>query len=197
MKQIILRILQTSINRYLALDPESEKRMHVLSEKIIKIVLPHQTIALQFSEGKIVVLSAIPPLFDLVLTGTPFSFLRFALTKDQQIFKEDILVEGNLELAQEITDLFEQLDIDWEEIAARYVGDVPAYQLGKLKNKISHWNKNFREVITKNLAEYLHEEAELAPSKEALQDFFNDIDLLRMDVDRLEARFKLLQEKWQ
>jgi len=35
----------------------------------------------------------------------------------------------------------------------------------------------------------------LFPPKESLQDFFHDIDLLRMDVDRLEARIeKIVKE---
>lgn len=195
MKTIILNALQVGLNHYLSLDPESSKRIENLSEKIIKIVLPHQTIALQFSAGKILFLSDIPSESDLILTGTPLSFLRFALTKDQQIFKNDIAAEGDLELAQQIMDIFDQLEVDWEELASRWIGDIPASRLGKLSRKFNQWNSNFQEVVTKNITDYLQEEVLLVPAPEALQDFFSDVDMLRMDVDRLEARLKLLQER--
>ena len=46
-----------------------------------------------------------------------------------------------------------------------------------------------------NLNEYVHEEAEYCPTEESLKDFFNEIDTLRMDVDRMETKFNQMKEK--
>ena len=43
--------------------------------------------------------------------------------------------------------------------------------------------------------EFVHEEMKWLPAREALQDFFNDIDTLRMDVDRIEAKIQHLNVK--
>ena len=50
-------------------------------------------------------------------------------------------------------------------------------------------------MYKRQVNEYVHEEAEFFPAREALQDFFQDIDTLRMDADRLEARVERLLKK--
>ena len=102
-------------------------------------------------------------------------------------FADDVEIEGNIELGQQLIDLFDHLQIDWEEQLSHITGDIPAYHIGQLARKISSWVQHTNESLTTNINDYIHEEAQWLPTREALNDFFNDIDQLRSDTDRIEA----------
>jgi ubiquinone biosynthesis protein UbiJ len=105
-----------------------------------------------------------------------------------QFFADDLTIEGDAEFAQQVINLFDQVSIDWEEHASRIIGDVPAYQLSKLVSGVRGWLKKTSSNLKQDASDYLHEEAEWFPTREELQEFFSDIDNIRMDTDRLEAR---------
>jgi ubiquinone biosynthesis protein UbiJ len=70
---------------------------------------------------------------------------------------------------------------------------VPAYRINQFFKKTKSWFVYAEQSCAKDINEYIHEEAKWLPAREALQDLFDDIDDLRMDVDRLEARIKHLK----
>ena len=93
----------------------------------------------------------------------------------------------------QVVDLFDALHIDWEEYFSHIVGDVPAYHISRFVRGMGNWLRNTEKSLSENISEYAHEEAQWVPSREALHDFFNDIDAIRMDVDRAEAKIQQLK----
>ena len=73
------------------------------------------------------------------------------------------------------------------------IGDVPAYQLSKLVGGIRNFLGKTETAFSEDVNDYLHEEAAWFPLREELQEFFTDIDTLRMDTDRLVSRIAHLQ----
>jgi ubiquinone biosynthesis protein UbiJ len=190
-------LLKTALNRILALDPESHARLKALEGKIIRLELettPRRIFVLEFKDQSIDLLSDIPEHSDLVIKGTPLSLLHMSLSKNKHLFLgKEIIIQGNLELGQQVIDLFEQLEIDWEEYLSRLTGDVPAHQVSRFLHRAKNFNRRVCETLLRNVNEYIHEEKDLFPPLEALQDFFSDIDELRMDIDRLEARIQQIK----
>ena len=45
------------------------------------------------------------------------------------------------EFANQLRSIFMQVDIDWEEIASKYVGDSVAYQTGLFVNRFKSYKK--------------------------------------------------------
>ena len=197
MKNPFLPFVQKALNRYLTLDPESIHRIHELRGKIVKIhlnMIPPLEFFLKFNPQTIDVLAEFSNQPDLIIKGTPLSLLNLSLTKDKRkhFFGDNVSIAGNLELGQQVTDLFDQLEIDWEEYISHWVGDISAHQIGRAAEKLKKFSSRFKKSMSQNVNEYIHEEINVFPPKEALQDFFSDIDVLRMDVDRIEARIKNL-----
>jgi ubiquinone biosynthesis protein UbiJ len=196
MKNALLTFFQKAINRYLALDPESQHHMQKFQGKTIKIEL--QGLELEFllhftNAGiKIETDESIKP--DTIIKGMPLSFLRMTLTRGdrKQFFSEDVSIQGDLELGQQVVDLFDQLEIDWEECLAQKIGDVPAHNLGRLMRGVKKWCDNSSTAFVQDLNDYLHEEKTWFPQREILQELFDEIDALRMDVDRLDVKVKQL-----
>lgn len=198
MQKLFLTTLTKAINSYLHLDPESEKRLKKLRDKIVTIeLLPfHFVFQCHFTEEGVAIRSDETLAADTTIRGTPMQMMGVMLNKDnrQKFFAEDVMMEGNAELGQQVIQLFDELHIDWEEHLSKLVGDVPAYHAGKLLKSMTHWFKNAEKNFTQDVDEYMHEEAQCFPTKEAVDDFFNEIDVLRMDVDRLDARLHSLKK---
>lgn len=192
------QLLEKAINRYLALDSESKKRIHFLQNKIVTLELRGTPLTMQmiFSNDTVHLKWDHFNDPDLIIRGTPLNLLHMSLVTDRRkFFAEDIVVEGNMELAQQVLAIFDDLEIDWEEYISTWVGDVPAYQTGRIFRHLKNTSQRIRNLVSNNLNEYVHEEINLFPPEEALQDFFQAVDELRMDVDRIEARINKIEEK--
>jgi ubiquinone biosynthesis accessory factor UbiJ len=197
-KNFFLGALQKGLNSWLALDPESKRRLQAMQGKIVSVELlaVDVTFHLVFTPGGIELQRDEVSKSDTVIKGTPLRLLHLALSREnrQKFFSDDVSITGNLELGQQVIDLFDHLEIDWEEILSRLIGDVSAHHLGSIARRFTSWAGQTNATIIQNVNEYVHEEIALFPPREAMQDFFHDVDALRMDTDRLEARVAHLQK---
>lgn len=197
MKKLLLPALTKAMNTYLRLDTESTSRLKKLQGKCITLeLLPfHFVFQCVFTESGMDIKDDESLISDTIIRGTPLQMAGVMLAKEdrQRFFADDVIIEGNAELGQQVIALFDELQIDWEEYLSRIVGDVPAYHVGRLINTLGEWLRNTEQTVTQDVSEFIHEEAEWLPAREALQDYFNDIDTLRMDVDRAQARINHLR----
>jgi len=188
--------MQTLLNRYLSLDPDSQQRLKPLENKCIAFNLDMMNVSFQiyFSKDKVHIRtdSVVNP--DAIISGTPLSLLHMSLNKSlrKQFFIDSVTIEGDVTLGQDVIHLFDEIDIDWEEYLSHWIGDTAAHQVGRFGKKIQILSRDIKNSFTRNVSEYLQEEIQLFPPREALQDFFHDVDQLRMDVDRAIARLNIL-----
>lgn len=200
MKKLFFEQLAKSINAYLYLDPQTESRIKKLNGKIITIeLLPLHFIfqccfdltGVTLSDGE-----RLPATSHL--RGTPLQFAHVMINKKnrQSFFAEDVLLTGDAEVGQLVIELFDELNIDWEDVLSRITGDVPAYYAGRFIKDARAWFKESIENFQEDVSSYIHDEKNWLPTHEALQDFFAEIDTLRMDVDRIHQQIQLLREKY-
>lgn len=101
-------------------------------------------------------------------------------------------IEGDVELASQLRSVFMQVDIDWEEIASKYVGDAVAYQVGLFVNRFKAYKNRSVDNFRLDVSEYLQEESRIVPTKVELERFMSQVDNLDANVQRLEARIQRL-----
>lgn len=195
MKKKFLAAFANTINAYLGLDPESKQRLEKLRGKIIAIEFQPLSLTCQcvfHAHG--IDIQADAATADTIIRGTPLQMLGTMLASDkrQRFFADDLRIEGDAELGQQVVELFDALQIDWEEHFSRLIGDIPAYHAASYLRGIKKWLSHTDNSLTQNVTEFLHEEADWLPAREALHDFFTDIDTLHLHVDRIEARIKKL-----
>jgi len=200
--------LQNALNKYISLDPESTKQLQKLKGKVVTIALTSQgpqeeddnsnlfLFQLIFTETNIELNSSDLINADTTIRGTPLTLLNMSANKSdrKKFFADDVSIDGNIELGQQVIELFDTLEIDWEEYLSHWVGDIAAHKLASIGKKIQGLGQRISETFMQNVNEYVHEEVDLFPTKEALKDLFQDIDTFRMDADRLELRIKKLIE---
>lgn len=192
MKKIFLPALTRALNHYLKLDVDSASRLALLEGKAITIeILPfHFTFQCVFTQQQVKIKTDDLQPADTHLSGTPLPMLSVMASKNhrQRFFADDIRIEGNAEVGQLVMALFDDLHIDWEDQLSHYLGDVSAYQVGRLLRGIGKWLQDTEKCVTQDVNEFIHEEALWFPTRVALDDFFHDVDTLREEVDRIEAK---------
>ncbi|MBS1214883.1 MAG: sterol-binding protein [Proteobacteria bacterium] len=129
-----------------------------------------------------------------MLAGTPWAFARMGLSEspEQSLFGGEVRIEGDADTARRFRTLLEAVHIDWEGQLANVLGDgVAEWVFGALRAG-RRWGDETLETFGLNVAEYLQEESRDLPAVAEADEFLRNVDTLRADCDRLEARIERL-----
>lgn len=199
-----LSAIETAFNAWLKLDGETLSRFAELDGKIIRFHITGLDLNLYFlpATSGIQVLGSYPDeeqggIVDATIHGSPIALIRLSTSDNagEAMLKSDVEIEGDMQVAEKFSTILRDVNIDWEELLSKLVGDIVAHQAGQATRNVTGWLKDTREAMQQNTAEYLSEESGLAPAEAEINEFVEQVDDIRMDVDRLEARIKLLQNK--
>lgn len=185
-------ILESVINRYLALDPEMLGNLAEFNGKVIKLEMTgiNKTLYMLPNDSGIQVLAEYEGAVDTVLRGTPISMFKMGLVSNAAnlLLKGEIEISGDTRLGHRFKNVFSQMDIDWSEPLANLVGDSLAYQLQQTGSKLGRWGKESVKSVSTSFSEYLQEESRDVVTDTELNLFNEAVDRLRDDVDRLQAK---------
>lgn len=132
---------------------------------------------------------------DVAITGTIFSLAGLAGASGEEAIRDGSLeVIGDAELAQAFQKLLGYGRPDIEEELSGLIGDVAAHRLGEVARSVSNWGREAGNTLRQNITEYLQEERRDVPSRYELETFTRNVDELRDDVARVEARLKQLED---
>ncbi|MDO9226045.1 MAG: hypothetical protein Q8M09_17495 [Pseudomonadota bacterium] len=84
-------------------------------------------------------------------------------------------------------------DFDWVLALRPYLGDIAASRVDQFIQGLSGWRTQAVESAGRNLAEYAVYEQAMLAEPFAVREFISEVDRLREDADRLEARLALLE----
>jgi ubiquinone biosynthesis protein UbiJ len=136
---------------------------------------------------------AAPALRDAAISGSIVDLVALAGPEPEALVQRGaVRIEGDADVAQRWRELLLLLRPDLEEELSRWVGDAAAHRIGGIAGQLAAFGRRAAETAVRNSAEYLaHERGDLVPRGEA-EAFFDGVDRLREDVDRLEARLDAL-----
>lgn len=184
-----------ALNQALGLDAAARQDLLALLAEPVTATVdpPGLTVQLQ-AEGDRLGLTVTGQRSDtLALAGSALAFASLMLG-DREVFAQGrIEVNGDVTLAQQLQAVINRLEPDWEAALAARIGDVPAHFLGRRVREAIQWSRRAHESLLANVEEYLHEETRTLPPRAELDARFQDIDDLRLAVDRLEARTARLE----
>jgi ubiquinone biosynthesis protein UbiJ len=192
-----LEILEEAINRYLELDDYALTRLARLHGKVIAFHISGADIHLYFvpAPGRLQVHSHLEGEPDCTIKGSLISLAKLASRdKNEQLFGGDVEITGDAGIAHRFGQILGATDIDWEEHLSRVIGDIPAHQSGRLIRDLLDWGTSARQTLELDVAEYLQEEINTLPHPEEVSLFEGEVDKLRDDIERLEARIGLIKK---
>ncbi len=196
-KPLLSSTLETALTRYLALDDNAHLYLTPLAGKVIAITIEpfNETLYLCPTETTIQCLENFVGEVDTTLSGSISAFGVMGLSKKptRSLFSGDVKITGDTRLGQKFQQLFEQLDIDWEQQLSHLTGHKIAHTLANLFQSSHEWTQESIETFKLNATEFLQEETRDLPAKAEADIFYQHVDRLRMDFDRLFARVNQLQ----
>ncbi|MGB0722769.1 MAG: ubiquinone biosynthesis accessory factor UbiJ [Gammaproteobacteria bacterium] len=194
----LARLISLGFNRLLALDPITADEMRTLAGRCIALHVTglNLTLYIQPHDDGVDIFDQPPADPDVTLSGSPFALGRMSLGRQagSGLFEGAVQLRGNTGVGQRFQDILGRMEIDWEGELARYTGDIAAHQIGAWARGLADFGRRLGDKLGPDTGEYLSEEARLIVPAEEQAAFCDDVDTLRDDVDRLEARIKLLEQ---
>ena len=132
---------------------------------------------------------------DAEISGNLMSLAALAGPRPEEVIQRgDVRIRGDAELAQKFRELAMLLRPDVEEELSKLIGDTPAHQALRLAKAVTGFGRRAVNTGVRNVAEYLaHERGDLVPRAEA-EDFYRGVERLREDLDRLDARTRMMEQ---
>jgi ubiquinone biosynthesis accessory factor UbiJ len=195
---MLTQAIENLLNRNLPRSPRAQELCTALSGKRIRVdarglgwVLIAESLdtSLRLSKHDA---GGTPP--DAEITGSLLSLAALAGSHPEEVIRRgDVTIRGDAEIAQKFRELAMLLKPDVEEELSRLIGDTPAHQALRLVRMATGFGRRAAVTQVRNVAEYLaHERRDLVPRAEA-EDFYRDVERLREDLDRVEARVRIVE----
>ena len=119
------------------------------------------------------------------------------LTKNtsQTLTNSRIAVAGDAQFMQDIFQAIQSLDIQWADHLAPFLGDTVTHETDNFVRSFSSWSQDAGKKLKRNANDYIKEEARLAPHSSDIQKFREDLDHLRLKIDRVTAKAEYLFQR--
>lgn len=189
---------ERAVNGALTMDPGAEKKLKPLNGCVLEIRINNlnQSLFVAAKDGQISFLSA-EHAPTVTMTSSLVGFLKLAASRDSasMLNSGELEFSGDAVRAQQIQRFTEQLDIDWEGLLAKFIGDTPAKFLSSGAKQSITIAKTFTQNFIRDLEEFVKYELRLIPSRALSDKQFDAIDQLRLASDRLEARVRAIKSR--
>lgn len=195
--QALLAGAEQGINRLLRLDATAAPRLQALAGTVIAIevtsvpglqlfILPDGhglRLARHWQAGA-----------DCTLQAPALRLLQLLGQSDKQavLHAPDVKLQGDSQPLLALSGILQDLELDWEDALAQWLGPVATGILGSQLRQSGRWASQSGQQLHASLKDYLSEESrQLVGSREA-QARFAELDHLKLTLDRLEARVQRL-----
>lgn len=198
LKPLAGRTLEAALNRALALDPDTRDGLRALDGRSVALHVAAPPLALQISvAGDRLQVGPVthgqePDLSVRSTLGGLISQLPF-FRNDNAPPVGKLRIEGDADLARRLQRLAERFDPDWQQPFAAVFGDVLGVQIAQAVRAALRHARDAGSAFAANAAEYVTEESRDVVGRDELNAFFDDVDTLRDDVERIAARVARLR----
>ena len=193
LKPLAGRALEAALNRALALDPDTRDGLRGLDGRRLVLRLATPPLALQIDvDGERLRVGPVageaePDLSVRATLGGLLAQLPF-MRRDDAPAVGKLRIEGDADLARRLQRLAERFDPDWQRPFVAAFGDVLGVQVAQLIRGALRTARSAAGVVAANAADYVQHESQDVVGREELAAFYDDIDTVRDDVERLAAR---------
>ncbi|QEY17792.1 hypothetical protein D0C16_18415 [Cellvibrio sp. KY-GH-1] len=187
------------INTALRYDPATRLKLARLSGKILAVNITAPVAINLFVmplDEEIELMANWDGEVDTQLSGSLMALLQLSTTEIHNLKYSGVTAMGDLTLLADLQQLLKHLDIDWEDMLSQFTGDIIGHQTAQIIRAKFGWAKDRAQTAARLGKEFLTEEYQALVSKPELDDFHQQVDELRLAVDRAAARVeKLLAER--
>ncbi len=213
-KPLAGRALEAALNRAIALDPDTRDALQPLDGRSVVLALDaaETPLALRLLvDGERLRVGPVDPAQtpDLAVRATLGGVLSLGMQtllpkllgkRDDDVDADALPVgrmriEGDAELARRLQRLAERFDPDWQQPFTAAFGDVIGVQIANGVAAALRQARIGGRGFAESAAEYLTEESRDVVPRAELDAFYDDVDTLRDDAERLAARVSRLSKR--
>ncbi|OUU80294.1 MAG: hypothetical protein CBC38_02560 [Gammaproteobacteria bacterium TMED78] len=190
MNKEILNALEEYLNNQIVESFSAREIISNIGNKaiLIEIMAINFRIFIIFKNSKIYLLEAYDEEVEVSVSGYPLSLLNFLYSNGKDLNR--ITIEGDAAILEDAYRLFNLLIPDIEYYLSEIFGDLAINDSKNLFKKLFQYKKNIHDKLIINMKEYFQEESRTLPSKNEVNSFFNEVDVIRDDVERLILSFE-------
>lgn len=196
LRAALLAGAERGINRVLRLDPTALPRLARLSGRVIEIdcTAPAWRLFILADDEGLRLAGAWGSDADCRLRAPASSLLRLAVSRNKTavLHGPDVEIEGDSGLLMNLAEVLQDLELDWEYEISRWLGPVGAQLLGSSLRNPLEWARDSAGSLRQDLADYLSEESRMLVGQAEAQARFDELDDMKLALDRLEARIERL-----
>jgi len=192
-----MEFAESAVNQYLSLDPEISSQLGDLEGRSIAIEITTPPVRLFCfpRAGGLSLQSIYEGEADCKISGSLAGILKMMRSENpaEILSSGEVSITGDSRLAQDFSDTLSRMDIDWEEFLSKLTGDFAAHRIGNAVRQGQSWLQDSLKAFSIDSTEYLQEESGILPTRIEIEKFIHDIDVLRDDTERLDARIQKLE----
>jgi len=188
--------IEQGIATALKLDPHTKQALSQIDGKVIRVEVtsPRFEFHLIVVDNEIEVEGEFDAEPDTTISGSAGSLLSLQ-EKTDALYSGEVKISGELETADRLKQILSNIDIDLEDAIAPITGDAMARQLGRFGTMLTGWLGDTSNSLKRNTSEYLQEEAEILAPNSEVKRFNDEVEEVREQADRIEARLAVLMRK--
>jgi len=196
LRQALLASAEQGLNRVLRLDPTALPHLARLAGRIIEIdcSAPAMQLFVLVEEDGLRLASSWAADADCRLRAPASSLVRLLVSRQKTavLHEPQVSIDGDSGVLMSLAEVLQDLELDWEYEASRWLGPVGAQLLGTGVRTPTRWLRESGDSLRQDLADYLTEESRALVGQQEAEVRFSEIDELKLALDRLEARIERL-----
>ena len=196
--ETLLRPAASMINRQIKAKTPARELCEELNDRVMALRVNNTALTFYLLvDGDQVLLStqyARDP--DVVISGSLLALTQLAGPDGDAVIRNgNVELSGDALIGQNFQKLLRYGRPNIEEELSGVVGDVAAHGIGEFFRGVGEWGREARATMRQNVGEYLQEESRSVPTRNEVDVFRGQVDTLRDDVARFEARLKAIERK--
>ena len=191
--ETLLRPVAALLNRQIQSKTPARELCAELRDRVFAMRVTNSALAMYIIVGpdQIFLASEYGDEPDVIISGSLLALARLAAPDGDTVVRGDAVeLSGDVILARKFQSLLRYARPDLEEELSGLVGDAAAHGIGEFVRSVSQWGREAGSTLQQNVSEYLQEESRSVPSRYEAEVFRGQVDVLRDDVARFEARMK-------
>ncbi len=199
MQQALFSIAEPLLNGALKYDALAANKLNRLENKHFAIALDDIGLNLSMSTfaGYVRLSSNLEQSDCMVKTQSKYLKDLSDASQLTALIKQDKLVlEGDLHVAQQYSDVFLNNDIDWQEILSKFVGDANAHRIDQFMRALAAGIQRKSQDMNYTVATGLTDELKVTPDSQEVAHFVQQVDRVAAQTEKLLSQVNELKDKF-